>query len=571
MQLSQSSVSPDANPFALLFAGSTPTGNCALPTADGSAPGTDFEKLFPDLTPTPAADEAGATELAGAAMVLALTPTLAAPVAEPDLLEGGNAPEDGGSVVSDGETSSAPDLAATRSEGSQGLHLARAVGQTTPREDRGAAVAPGRAAFGEPSKAEEKPTTSGRPSEHAADRAFQTPRFTGLPEAALTHRSAPALPPGLARPPAPEIETSTAIAATANSATTEVGGGEGSVSAVTCPPVGHRGVSEQHASTMGLAKRETSVPAGPLATDVSENETTTVSPTEMAKGNSGVVPAATVSRVQGEAVARFNPHRTPAAVSSDAGEKFADRAAVRAERKDAGRNVAMKSFVTSVKEEFAGSSPSFGTGGAKAMATMFGSTFQSASAPATSDFGMAGLLPVDGVGDIAAAVASGAELPDSVRSAHEAVEVVLHAVEHVASQEQTSVNLKFTVGDSQLSVRVELHANEVRATFRTESDELRSALAQEWQSAASGTLGSDRPTRVVPAFVASSDQAAFNASAGDSFSRQQQPGAQRGEAEAAMAVARRRDPAARATTPAPVASGVYPASSHTSHRLHTLA
>ncbi len=204
---------------------------------------------------------------------------------------------------------------------------------------------------------------------------------------------------------------------------------------------------------------------------------------------------------------------------------------------------------------------------------MFGSTFQSSPAHATPDFAVAGLRSAEGLSDLAATVAPTAETSDSIRSAHEAVEVVLHAVEHVASQEQTSVNLKFTVGDSELSVRVERHANEVRATFRTESDELRSALAQEWQSAVSGPMSSDRSTRVVPAFVNAADQSAFNASTGDSSSRQQQSSAQRSEAAAATAaaVSRRRSPAARATTSAPVPSGVYPASSHTSHRLHTLA
>jgi hypothetical protein len=575
MQLSQSSVSPDANPFALLFAGSTPTGSCALPTADGADTGADFENLFPDLTPTSATETTTAAELAGAAMVLALAPTLVTPATEPDVLEGGSSLIEGASGESTEDLTSGaePSTPSPTTEGGRGVRHARAFGHVESGEVKGGAAGHGHPASAEPMVDGPTPVSRRLPNENAAEKAFHTPRFEGLPDVALTHRQAASLPPGLTRLMGSYAEPTTPETTDAGSAAPSMPGADGTAVTEETLSAIARGASERPASLTGWAKRmapptETVETAG---TDVSGNDDTSLPSAAVATAVAGVVPAVGLTRAQGEAVARFNPHRSVEVTGTEAGAKFADRVGARANRKGEHENAPMKSFVSDVKEEVAGTSTAFGTSVAKAVATMFGTTLQSSPAHATPDFAVAGLRSAEGLNDVAATVAPAAETPDSVRSAHEAVEVVLHAVEHVASQEQTSVNLKFTVGDSQLSVRVELHANEVRATFRTESEELRSALAQEWQSAASGPLGSDRPTRVVPAFVAAADQSAFNATAGDSSSRQQHSGAQRSEAEAAVAVSRRRDPAARAATSAPVSSGVYPASSHTSHRLHTLA
>ncbi|MDB6093982.1 MAG: hypothetical protein JWM32_1544 [Verrucomicrobia bacterium] len=66
--------------------------------------------------------------------------------------------------------------------------------------------------------------------------------------------------------------------------------------------------------------------------------------------------------------------------------------------------------------------------------------------------------------------------------AHHAVEAVLSAAERVGNSAKSSVQLNFSVGNADLSVRVELRDGAVHATFRTDSAELRSALATEWQS-----------------------------------------------------------------------------------------
>jgi hypothetical protein len=57
------------------------------------------------------------------------------------------------------------------------------------------------------------------------------------------------------------------------------------------------------------------------------------------------------------------------------------------------------------------------------------------------------------------------------------------------------VNLQFSVSGEDLSVRVEMHQGQVRTTFRTDSAELRNALAHEWQALAANAA--DRPHRFV--------------------------------------------------------------------------
>jgi len=68
-------------------------------------------------------------------------------------------------------------------------------------------------------------------------------------------------------------------------------------------------------------------------------------------------------------------------------------------------------------------------------------------------------------------------------TAHRAVEAVLEAVHQAGVREHPAVTLKFSVGGSDLAVQVEWRGEAVRATFRTESPELRHALAQEWGTA----------------------------------------------------------------------------------------
>jgi hypothetical protein len=159
----------------------------------------------------------------------------------------------------------------------------------------------------------------------------------------------------------------------------------------------------------------------------------------------------------------------------------------------------------------------------------------------------------------------------AVSSAHRAVEVVLTAVDHVASRERHAVDLQFSVGGEDLSVRVELRADAVHATFRTDSTELRAALAHEWQ----GLSGdNDRGhARVTPVFTSagSSAFAGGDAAAQQRDSRSRQPA---DEAAARSGAARGRRSAIGAVSGAGVAlSAVSTARAmpRTSRHLHTLA
>lgn len=147
----------------------------------------------------------------------------------------------------------------------------------------------------------------------------------------------------------------------------------------------------------------------------------------------------------------------------------------------------------------------------------------------------------------------------AVSDAHRAVEVVLHAVDRVARREQSAVKLEFSVGDAELVVRVERHANEVRATFRTDSPELRAALAQEWQAVTGAA--SDRGGRASSATFAGLEQAPQESLSGDaSSSRQHERQPARSHDQPASAPAFARATSAGATV-APSFTSVHPASS----------
>jgi hypothetical protein len=93
----------------------------------------------------------------------------------------------------------------------------------------------------------------------------------------------------------------------------------------------------------------------------------------------------------------------------------------------------------------------------------------------------------------AAATSPGGQAPQqsaqagTVATPNEAVEAALNAVELLAAGNTShAVNLQFSVGNHDLSLRVELKNGTVQATFATDSAQLRSDLANEWQSSASG-------------------------------------------------------------------------------------
>jgi hypothetical protein len=78
----------------------------------------------------------------------------------------------------------------------------------------------------------------------------------------------------------------------------------------------------------------------------------------------------------------------------------------------------------------------------------------------------------------------------------------LSAAERFANGDRHAVNLEFSIGGTDLHVRVEMRADEVHTAFRTGSAELRAALTQEWQ-AVNAQPGERSMRFVAPVFSAS--------------------------------------------------------------------
>jgi hypothetical protein len=148
-----------------------------------------------------------------------------------------------------------------------------------------------------------------------------------------------------------------------------------------------------------------------------------------------------------------------------------------------------------------------------------------------------GLAPTWGA--IASSVASSAPAPTggavlnptSLTATHAAaaIEATLDAVERGRDAASSSVELKLTFGDdTRLAVRIELSNGTVQTTFRTDSVELRQALASEWHQTVPATLAtsSDRDLRVAePVFTpaAGSPEFSGNSTGGHANSRQGPP------------------------------------------------
>jgi hypothetical protein len=124
---------------------------------------------------------------------------------------------------------------------------------------------------------------------------------------------------------------------------------------------------------------------------------------------------------------------------------------------------------------------------------------------------------------------SAATTPELDHTARRAVESAMAAVEHFTNSDQKSVNLQFTVSGVDLAVRVELRGENVHTTFRTDSPELRNALANEWQAVNNGPTGDGTHRFADPVFMTPSGTASTGSDFGaasqqrQSGSRQNQP------------------------------------------------
>jgi hypothetical protein len=181
-----------------------------------------------------------------------------------------------------------------------------------------------------------------------------------------------------------------------------------------------------------------------------------------------------------------------------------------------------KDFQSVTPERHEKAATDVGTDVAKSSATMTSSVFVprlEAATPAPLAIGLPGGEKVE------LGVAAWHETPPAAAvagTAEKAVTAVLEWVERSTSRDQHSVSLKFAMGETPLRVSVEWRADEVRATFQTDSAELRAALAQEWQVAAAKSP--ERFDRFeAPVFTAvGSGATGTGSAASDGFARQSQ-------------------------------------------------
>lgn len=179
--------------------------------------------------------------------------------------------------------------------------------------------------------------------------------------------------------------------------------------------------------------------------------------------------------------------------------------------------------LNSVEQQVNESIKVVGTGIAKRSFEMPASSPHTLSAPAAPFTAPLMVLSTDsGVAEAVQTLT--ADVPvENINTAGQAVEAALTAADKFAAG-KSSVDLRFSVGGEDLVVRVELRANEVHATFRTESADLRAALSNEWQAVNATTqVSHDRPFRLATPVFESSVSADAGASSGQGGAQQQQP------------------------------------------------
>ncbi len=166
------------------------------------------------------------------------------------------------------------------------------------------------------------------------------------------------------------------------------------------------------------------------------------------------------------------------------------------------------------------------------------------------------------------------------QAARRAVSAAVAVTEQFAVERKPAVTLKFTVSGVDLGVHVELRGENVHTTFRTDSPELRAALAQEWNHVAAAQAG-DRASRLAePVFTSnhntSSVSAHSNGSAQSDFGAADQRSFQQRQEHAAASEWARFRAASRASdatsTPTVVAASAPRATvSESTSRLRTFA
>lgn len=137
--------------------------------------------------------------------------------------------------------------------------------------------------------------------------------------------------------------------------------------------------------------------------------------------------------------------------------------------------------------------------------------------------------------------------PATLDAAHRAVETILSDVHELRDAGHATLTMRLPVGDENVSIHIALRGGEVQATFRSDSAEVRAALAVEWRGATARDAAS--PLHLASPVFAGNDSS--NLSFNDRSPRQQpQPDLPQGRAAEYF---RPGDP--RPVAPAPAVTG----------------
>ena len=258
----------------------------------------------------------------------------------------------------------------------------------------------------------------------------------------------------------------------------------------------------------------------PVAVTTSTSAFPPVIPTDAGASSALSLPAAELSaEISPEISVTTSPENRPAPRSPARAEKFAAACPEILSPLISAPPSSNKNFLTGADKEVTQAPENLGITVAKSAATMTAafashpSAANAAAAPGVNAVS-APASPAPAPSLPATAAATPAEI---IATAHQAVDAVLASTERLASATPSSVNLKFSVGGANLDVRVEVRAGAVHATFRTDSPELRTALAQEWQ--ATNSQPADHSLRLAPPVFASGDRS--GAETGTGFSGEQ--------------------------------------------------
>ncbi len=308
--------------------------------------------------------------------------------------------------------------------------------------------------------------------------------------------SAPCLSPVLPVPSAPSAQSSPSAPPAATAEATAVSVAD-SVPALRRP----RGAGECGGDRLGRASAREGPRARPFAGDRSlPDGRARGAPTAAASANPAAAPTDTAAPAPA-----LSGNRPGASV-----EKFAAPAPLGPEALKPIVGDLEKKLLTPDDEKAVGHTPVVGTVSAEpgpAMTTfnfLHAATFIQGFADRVSSV-QAAQTPAGF--SIPSAPAAAAAAPVTVPGAPEAVAAVMKLIQAQANQSQggvSAVNLSFKFGDDDLSVRVAWRDGIVQTQFHTDSDELRAALAGEWQSMAAAPASRALPL-AAPVFSSSSD------------------------------------------------------------------